>query len=303
MLDDIFNLIHNQIIGLNSDSNMPVYAFTNENINDLLTKLNLNSTNKVLTIAGSGDQFFNLATKGLSKIDLIDINPLSEYYILGFKLALIKMCDFEDITSIFDLLFKNRHFNFEEEIKILKILVLYMPFKYQEFWQKIIDYYYTLQSKYLKNIKLMQILTKDYYYNLEEITFYNTYLQSKESYQNLQAMLNYLKPTFYHASLYTTKLSTRYDLIFCSNILEYYYHQNMTLPDLKKLYAKLYPNLSPNGLILASYMYSFINNFHEYSNYPIGGKDITSRELLKEELLYVPSYHSNCKDAVLVLRP
>ena len=67
------------------------------------------------------------------------------------------------------------------------------------------------------------------------------------------------------------------------------------------MYHNLKEHLTLNGKIYASYIYSLYTN-GELRTYPIGGTDITGRNLLKEEILLIPSYYLDEQNGVLVLR-
>lgn len=284
------------------DSNFQVYAFTNENIGEYLSKLELKEKNKVLSVCSSGDHLFNLKVLSIKDIDLIDINPLTEYYVLGLRKSMILTYSFSEYREIINFLYKNNKEDIEKEKSILYNLLNYMPKKYQIFWSQIFDYYFELQEKYHSKIKLLQILTLDYYFNLEEITFYNKYLQKESEYLKLKKALLEGEINFINKSIFDINSSDVYDLILCSNALEHTCIPELNINKLKELYNNLINSLRGEGIILASYIYGFYNKYEKsYRSFPIGGSDITDRELLKEELLYIDSYHRSDKDAVLIL--
>ncbi len=296
MLEHVKQIILNALIYNERDNDEGVYTFTNENIKDYLKD---RSGAKALSIAGSGDQYFNLVLKGFMDIDLVDINPLVEYYIKGIKEVIIKRYTYEQFLDLMTKLLKK--VSLEQERQIFYALLKDMPLKYRIFWQEIFSYYQTLQEKYQRKIGLFQILTQDYYFSLEEIRFFNTYLENKEQYEILRSKLDTIKSSFVHTNLFCYHPLCHYDLILCSNILEYTYHPNLNIQVLHTLFQPLIGLLNDNGMIYASYIYHFYMN-QEVKNFPIGGSVITARELLREELLFVPSIHPREQDAVLVLR-
>lgn len=81
MIKDIQDLILNALKN-KQYSSFQVYAFTNENIKGYLKRI---KGDNVLSICSSGDQYLNLLNHGFSNIDLVDINPLTEYYALGIS--------------------------------------------------------------------------------------------------------------------------------------------------------------------------------------------------------------------------
>ena len=276
----------------------PVYAFTNENIHAYLKEV---EGKKALSICSSGDHYLNLIAHDFTLIDLVDTNPLTEYYALGIKVALIQGFSYESFPKIITFLYKNKHNDQETEDKILSYLLKYMPPKYCFFWQEIFSYYSLMQSEYHRDITLFQILTQDYYFDLDEITFYNTYMQNKEIYNKTKERLTEGKTSFTKKNILEFEKNLLYDIILCSNILEHTYYPNGDMTKLKIVYQTLKKELNKNGKLYASYLYNLYQN-GTMRNYPIGGFDITQRELLKEEVLIIPSYHQTNKHGVLVLK-
>ncbi len=287
---------------LNSFNPLQVYAFTNENIAGYLKNLEINPDANILTICSGGDHLLNLGVKKFRNIDLIDINPMTEYFTLGIKCSLLLVYSFEEFKKVIDFLFKSRIYDLDLEKNILYALLPFMNLKYRLFFKEVFDYYFSLQEKYHAKLKLMQILTTDYYFNMDEITFYNLYLQQEECFNRLKNCIRKMSLSFQIGSIFGIDTSNKYDLVLCSNALEHVYISECDMVKLKASFAKLRNSLTDNGLIMATYMYGFYDKVSEaYENYPIKGTDITLREVLKEEFVLLDSY-KNRKDAVLVLR-
>lgn len=71
---------------------------------------------------------------------------------------------------------------------------------------------------------------------------------------------------------------------------------------LKEFFTNLRNSLNDNGVLYATYMYGLYDKtIDSYENFLIKGTDITSREVLKENLILLYSF-KNANDAVLVLR-
>lgn len=297
MIKDIQDLILNALKN-KQYSRSQVYAFTNENIKGYLKRI---KGDNVLSICSSGDQYLNLLNHGFSNIDLVDINPLTEYYALGIKQTLIAIFSYEEYIKIITLLFKSRKNITNEEKQIFKILLKRMSPKYRNFWSLIFEFYLQLQTQYKKDITLFQILTQDYYFNLEEIKFYNEYLSNEQDYEKVRNRMNQVQVTFTKTNILNFQEEKEYDLILCSNILEHLYYPELDINKLKEMYHNLKEHLTPNGKIYASYIYSLYTN-GEIRTYPIGGTDITGRNLLKEEMLLISSYHPYEQNGILVLR-
>lgn len=297
MLEEVKKVILNALqTNDRSRNNLAVYAFTNENIKAYLEGINGSSA---LSVCSSGDQYFNLIGQNFLDIDLIDINPLAEYYALGIKQALILGFSYEEYLKVITLLFKKPAKELEKEI--LEYLLKWMLPKYQIFWQEIFNYYFKLQEKYQREISLLQILTQDYYFDLDEIIFLNHYLEGKEKYERTKHNLLSVNSNFILGNILNYESSKKYDLILCSNILEYFYHPNLDIKRLYQLYQPLLNLLNEQGIIYADYIYGLYQD-RELRTFPIGGANITGRELLKEEIKLIPNYRGKDQNAVLVLR-
>ncbi len=148
MIKDIQDLILNALKN-KQYSSFQVYAFTNENIKGYLKRI---KGDNVLSICSSGDQYLNLLNHGFSNIDLVDINPLTEYYALGIKQTMITIFSYEEYIKIITLLFKSLKNITNEEKQIFKILLKYMSPKYRNFWSLIFEFYLQLQTQYKKDL-------------------------------------------------------------------------------------------------------------------------------------------------------
>ena len=72
-----------------------VYSFTNENVSSYSDIYNMNGAN-MLTILGSGDQYFTAILNGAKNVELIDINVISWYYFV-LKFTSIKYLSYEEL--------------------------------------------------------------------------------------------------------------------------------------------------------------------------------------------------------------
>lgn len=279
-----------------------VYAFTNENIAGYVGDLEISSEMKTLIVCSGGDHLLNLGVKSILDVDLIDVNPMTEYFSLGIKIPLVLAYTFEEFFRVIDFLFKSRNYDLSLEKNILYRLLYFMNLKYKLFFKEVFDYYFMLQEKYRVPVKLMQILTTDYYFNKDEIVFYNLYLQQKENYNRLRTNINKMRLSFQKGSVFDFNNDDYYDLVLCSNALEHTYIPSCNMAKLKLFLSSLMNSLTSNGIIMASYMYGFYDPMSDsYLNYPIKGTDITIREVLRENYILVDNCR-NSKDAVLVLR-
>ena len=120
------------------------YSFTNENIN-AYTELIDNNPQSALTVLASGDQPYNLITKGILDIDTFDINLMTEFYALGLKRAMILKYNHDEFINIV-LKIMRYQFTIEEEIEFIIDLLPYMDTEYRLFWKTIVDYFIKLIS-------------------------------------------------------------------------------------------------------------------------------------------------------------
>ena len=298
MLKEVKKVILNALQKNDRNKNdLAVYAFTNENVKAYLKGINGKSS---LSICSSGDQYLNLIENNFEDIDLIDINPLTEYYTLGIKQALILGFSYEEYLKVIALLFKKAS-NKQLEKEILNYLLNWMLPKYQMFWQEIFAYYFELQATYQRKISLLQILTQDYYFDLDEIKFFNSYLESSENYEKVKNNLSKVNSSFILGNILNYENRKKYDLILCSNVLEYFYHPNLNIKKLQELYHSLLNMLNEKGVIYADYIYGLYQD-NELRTFPIGGTNITGRELLKQEIKLVPNYCGQDQNGILILR-
>lgn len=286
--------------GINKEQ---VYAFTNENIAGYMGQIKIpNSNAKALSVCSGGDHLLNLGVKNYLNVDLVDVNPMTEYFTLGIKVPLVLSYSYEEFKQVIDFLFKSNDYDLDKERRILYNLLPLMNLKYKLFFKEIFDCYFRLQEKFHVPIKLLQILTTDYYFNLEEITFYNLYLQQEDNYNKLRQALKKMHLSFQKDSIFDINVSDEYDLVLCSNALEHTYIPDCDIAKLRNFYNKLRSSLNKDGMICATYLYGFYDKASDsYENSPVKGTDISIREILTQELIVIDSY-KNAKDAVLVLK-
>lgn len=76
-----------------------IYKFTNENITSFNKLYNFEGK-KVLSVIGSGDQYFASILYGAEEVTLFDKNPLAYYYLI-FKYASIKVFSYEEFIKFY----------------------------------------------------------------------------------------------------------------------------------------------------------------------------------------------------------
>jgi len=180
-----------------------VYAFTNENITSYDSLYNF-SVAKVLTVLGSGDQYFSSLLFGASDVELYDINPLTwNYFILKFySILTLSYDEFYDyfVTKKLD------DVNYFNKVK---------PYLPTSTANKLSNIY--RQHQLSSFVKYIDIAT------LEHGSDINVPYFDKAKYYQLQALLRKRNlPTFYNTNLLKLpeQVSNKeYDIMMTSNIL------------------------------------------------------------------------------------
>ena len=235
-----------------------VYFQANENIDDYLKLTDYSTKKTALCVAGSGDQAFSLISKGIRKVELFDINKLTEYMIIGLKRAIILKYDYSEYFKIM-YMFINSKINFREIYNIINGLIPYMEEKYQNFWLEIINYYKMLQLKENTNYNLIKMLSLT---NVEQLIKNNaSYLNSKEDYELLRSNLDKCLISFKYANALNLKneFKDKYDLILLSNILDYfhiYWGSNWPITYLENYVNGLEGMLQEKGVLYIHYAFT-----------------------------------------------
>ena len=235
-----------------------VYFQANENIDDYLKLTDYSTKETALCVAGSGDQAFSLISKGIRKVELFDINKLTEYMIIGLKKAIILKYDYSKYFKIM-YMFIDSKINFREIYNIINGLIPYMEEKYQNFWLEIINYYKMLQLKENTNYNLIKMLSLT---NVEQLIKNNaSYLNSKEDYELLRSNLDKCLISFKYANALNLKneFKDKYDLILLSNILDYfhiYWGSNWPIAYLENYVNGLEGMLQEKGVLYIHYAFT-----------------------------------------------
>lgn len=186
-----------------------VYRFTNENVASFNELYNFDNA-KVLSVLGSGDQYFASLLNGASDIELFDINNLAwDYFVL--KYYGIKILSYEEFINYFVV---NKLDDYEYFGKLKK----YLPF----------SIFNKLEHLYSKNGKLSWIFEYDplvCYGDYKIIPYFE-----KDNYYKLQSILqNRELPTFYLRNFSDLSIvlgDKGYDIILASNIFYSLYLSN-----------------------------------------------------------------------------
>lgn len=218
------------------------FAISNEKLTEVFDALNLKNK-KILTVGSSGDQALNAILKGSKNVTIIDANIFTRAFI-EYKLALIKYFDFKTFD---DLFIKPRAFNWQVYAKISHLL----SNETKQFWD-------SLMLDQSPNAQWGEFTEKDITSKMLIIDHsdrHSLFYKDEQTYNLLQNLLNQqdTKISFVNAELqdFPKVLKEKYDLIYLSNIYDYYRKQHNTFV---KIINKLYTNnLKTNGNIFVNY--------------------------------------------------
>lgn len=200
-----------------------VYDFTNENVSCLETLYTFENS-KVLSVVGSGDQYFASILNGARQVDLFDINQTSYLYFI-LKFYSIKELTFEEFYELF---VKKNFYN----IKIYNKLENILPLEVLKYYKFLINNYELNKDLIFKGDGVNLLTKKNQKYYFENKNTVIPYFL-KEKYYKLQEILNNVSlPKFYNTSICELKTNTKYDVLLTSNI---YYHVPLDIFDYVRL--------------------------------------------------------------------
>lgn len=250
-----------------------IYPFTNENLSSFKEIYNFDNA-KVLSVLGSGDQYFSSLLYGAKEIELYDCNFLTwDFFILKYYGILI--LDYEEFYDFF----VTKHL---DDLKYFNKLLLYLPKDTANRLQKI-------QKEYRLLSRLLYLdIIDDKYQSGRFIPYFD-----KDKYYQLQSILTNQKlPNFYLSHIHHLPLlveNKSYDIILTSNIYDWLY------ADLEEECVTDYKEL------LNRFNYKEIQALYSWNL-----SDSLKQELAKNdfEIEYVPSIYtlSLSKDAVISLK-
>ena len=261
-----------------------VYAFTNENIDGYMSNFILNDNDNVLSVLASGDHIFNLIYNGVSNIDTFDVNRLTEYYFY-LKLAMLNSISYNEFINFIDRVYNN---DIEYENDMLLFIIKNMDIKYRKYYEEIIMYSNNIQKNNDNKLSLLKMLlintNNDYKYK-------NTYLLNEENYNKTKDNIPNLNFRFSCESCFNIKniYNRKYDYIFLSNIIDYFYQQYgyfWNYQHLEEYYNYLDSILSDKSVVLLDYLwkcYSVRNNTIKKNL--ITSSSVKIDDLINEEII------------------
>lgn len=198
-----------------------VYTMTNENLGCLSQLYDFDHAN-VLTVLGSGDQYFTSLLNGAKDVSVFDINETAWLY-FRIKFKAIRILSYDEFIT----LFVNRRFS---NIDIYNKLYRYLS-------PEELSYYCTLASNYddyilgvgyfepntLKHNAFMWANKEKFIPYLDEDTYYK-----------LQTILNHRElPQFHLGDFVNMEVKLGFDILLLSNIFDYC--SKLKISDFKKL--------------------------------------------------------------------
>lgn len=195
-----------------------VYDFTNENVGAYPSLYDFEGKS-VLTVLGSGDQYFTALLNGAKKVDVIDVNEFAWYYFV-LKFNAIKHFSYDEFYNFFIT-------SGLDSISSYERLRDYLPSGVTSAFDHILSNGLSLSSIKV-NGPCSITPAKD---DGSVIPYF-----SRENYYLLQELLNKTSlPTFFPENFMRFSEKETYDLTLLSNIADYL---NCTISDFKRKLAE-----------------------------------------------------------------
>lgn len=227
----------------------PCYFFTTECIRAYIEHPFVGGES-ALSVIGSGDQIFNLAFKGFSKVDGFDINKLT-YYNFHLKKAMIMGLSFDEFVSL-----NKKYWNL---FRPQDFLVMFEKIK--KFMPPDVYQYYKAMFSFTTDKFTFGGFMNGSCAVYDELA--NLYANSLENYSKTQKGLENMDVNFYFGDArdIPNKVPGGYDFITLSNISDYLGNPNwLSWLDFRQYIKSYYDLLNPNGS-LVNYMYGdYIDN-------------------------------------------
>ncbi len=224
-----------------------VYPFTNENLSSYNDIYDFKGAD-VLSVVGSGDQYFSSILFGANSVTLFDNNVNTLYYFY-LKFYSIMVLSYEEFINFF----VNTSLQYTDSyIKVRE----YLPIKVRAFFDNV------MVTKGLSSLVLPRVILSDMRdFNSGRVIPY----LDRDNYYKLQEMLKSQSfPELKLASLENlhSELSTKYDLMLFSNIYMYLVMRVKQYKEFLKNYKKF---LTSDGVIQAQYCWT--SKYDEFVSY------------------------------------
>ncbi len=179
-----------------------IYPWTNECLSTYYDLYDLENKN-ALTVTSSSDHAMHAILAGCKSVDSFDKNKLSKYY-ADLKIALIKTLTYDEFMNFY----KDK--SFFENLD-LQTLSYNLSDNTKEFWQ---EFYNNSKSK-----RRYKLFKNDGY--VDPVKSDIKYLD-EDQYYKLKNNLYDANITYYDSDIRTLEKNKLYDVIFLSNILDFY---------------------------------------------------------------------------------
>lgn len=289
--------------GIPFDSVQKVYYSTNENISGYMSLFDLNKD--VLTVMGSGDHPFNAIVYGATSVDTFDTNLLTKFYALGIKRSAIMAFNYYEYLDFFKKIINN-NISLEELNSLINQLYPYMDKNDRIFWKSILNYNNYIQKNSINPINLFRMLLINITPLNEDIKK-NSYLFNENYYNILKSRISKYNFNFYNIECLDLpfKLNKRYDLIFLSNIADYFYQKfdyYWKYNNLSKVTNDFNRILNENGILFINYLYNFYSCISKkYRNTLASASSLKLCDLINENYYTFNNIKSNnIKDGILI---
>lgn len=266
-----------------------VYSWTNEYIKAYLRLVDFKNKQNALSVMASGDQTFNLISKGVSTIDTFDSNRLTEYYALGFKRAMILKYDYYSFLNIMKAI-ADKTIGLEYITELIIGLLPYMEEVHAFYWRSVIEFDYKLQKEQGTDLNLFLLLTLGN--DLNSMTIYNDYLHDEDSYENLRRRLGGANVSFKCANaieLANDFTNEKYDAILLSNIPNYFairWNLGFGIKELQDYEKSLESIMNSDGVIFLNYIFNYGIGDNAIKSSVIGTSAIRKKDLTNGEEIY-----------------
>ena len=226
---------------LTIDKIKTTYSFTNENLTEYQNIANFKDKN-VLSVVGSGDQYFSFLLFGAKKIDLFDNNLMALYYFY-LKYYSIMLLNYKDFIEGF-FYSKNTQKNYSKVRD-------YLPDEVKAFCDEV-----------LKNKNLYSLLHRNFSLPVysDHMDRAIPYLKGKRYYELKELLKSTPFPKIVLQDLRDLYISLdkMYDIMVFSNIYDYLYMNVKEYRQFLKNYEKY---LNKGGIIFANYGFLFSEKF------------------------------------------
>lgn len=234
-----------------------VYGFTNEFVGTFPKIINFDNAD-VLSVVGSGDQYFTAILSGAKNVTLFDLNENAWYHFV-LKFTAIKYLSFEEFWQFFII-------DGLDNLKLYLKIRDYLPFDVRRFFDMM-----RVRKIKFSNIKFVELLEDTDYVRIIP------YLRQEEYYKLQNLLVKRILPICYIKDFADIALGSErenYDILLLSNI---YNWMDLRPIALKSLFAgyKLEKNFNPvifkylldkfdSCLIQALYAWNYYNDINKF---------------------------------------